>query len=160
MVDLRKYLLKEWNENENPLQHMADLVGKGGKYENKPLANHLKKQYGVSSKAKLSIKAVLDMLEDHNYHNEYALLSALKSGKGKNVEILLMISKQHEKTGSLDFDLGALRYYISNPASFKRTYGIDDHYKGMKISASTMKIVNKMSKKQQKEFLDTFKKEE
>jgi len=118
MVDLRKYLLKEY----------------------------------------ITVDAVLDMLEDHNYSTEFSILTALKKRQTKQVELLIMISKQQDKVGSLDFDLGALRYYLGNPESFKRAYGTDS-YKGMKISASTMKIVKKMDKKQQQEFVGVFKKE-
>jgi uncharacterized protein YpbB len=151
---IKKYL-KEWSENENPLEELAKLVAKGSKYENKKIAMFLKKVYGVEEK-NLTIDQVMDMLEDHNFHAEYAMVEALKKKNDKKIDLFIAIATEHNKIGSLPFDLGALRYYISNPKSMVKTYTIDDHYKGMKISASTMKIVKMLPPKQQKEFLGVF----
>lgn len=155
MGDLtRKYLLKEWSEDEDPLQDMADLVGKGGKHENKEVAAYLKKTYGVVKEKQKTIQQVMDMLEDHNFHTENAILQAVKSKKSA-IKPLIALGVQHNKSGGLDYDLSMLRSYLSNPKWFLDFHGKRDNSK-TRITKSTMKIVDSLPPKQKKEFLSVF----
>lgn len=152
---LKKYL-KEWSEDEDPLQELAELVGKGGKLPNAQIAKFLKTTYDVSKKTKvLTPKQVMDMLEDHNFHTEMAMLEAAYKKNKAAVSALIDIAKMHNKIGSMPTDLSSLRSYVTGS---KYWNGIDGKRNSeLTLSKDAMRIAKKhLDKKQYAEFTSAF----
>jgi hypothetical protein len=99
----------------------------------------------------------MDMLEDHNFHSEYAILDAIKRKKPKAVSGLIAIAKLHNKIGSMPTDLGSLRGYLSGS---KYWNGIsNDRNVDIILSKETEAIAKKyLSKKEYEEFTLAFRK--
>jgi hypothetical protein len=152
---IKKYL-KEWSEDEDPLQELAELVGKGGKLPNPQIAKFLKTTYDVSKKTKvLTPKQVMDMLEDHNFHTEMAMLEAAYKKNKAAVSALIDIAKMHNKIGSMPTDLSSLRSYVTGS---KYWNGIDGKRNSqIPLSKDAMRIAKKhLDKKQYDEFTGAF----
>lgn len=154
--EIMKKYLKEWSEDEDPLQELAELVGKGGKLPNPQIAKFLKTTYGVSKETKvLTPKQVMDMLEDHNFHTEMAMLEAAYKKNKAAVAALIDIAKIHNKIGSMPTDLSSLRSYVTGS---KYWNGIDGKRNSeLTLGKDAMRIAKKhLDKKQYDEFTGAF----
>jgi hypothetical protein len=116
----------------------------------------LKTTYDVSKKTKvLTPKQVMDMLEDHNFHTEMAMLEAAYKKNKAAVSALIDIAKMHNKIGSMPTDLSSLRSYVTGS---KYWNGIDGKRNSqIPLSKDAMRIAKKhLDKKQYDEFTGAF----
>jgi hypothetical protein len=144
---------------DKALEDFASLVRQGGKFQHKGVSDFLLKQYGVGKPiSKIDVKQVMDELENWNYHTETAMLNALKDGRKKDADILVMIAIEHHKIGHMPKDLSNLRIYINNRKSFvnfmQTHYGLDKEK--ITLSPNTSKILKKMDKKDAETFLSLY----
>lgn len=100
----------------DPIVEMAKLIGKGGKYANKDIEKVMKEEYGdyLFVEVPVDVKSILSALEADNYHNEYAILQALKDNDKDAVKPLIFIYGESVKAGGIDYGLQQLRDYFNN----------------------------------------------
>lgn len=105
--------LEEYGQNDI-VQAYLNMIGPKGKYSNKKLYAFTSKslgsaEYNVLTKYDKNPKALIDALEDINYHGEAGILSKLVSGDKGSAELAIEIQKEHEKQGHLPYWLSVLR---------------------------------------------------
>jgi hypothetical protein len=119
----RKVKMKKLNiakkvkgSNFDPIVEMAKLVKKGGALQNKDVENVMQKRYGsgLFVDIPVDVSGILDALEEDNYHNEYALLQALKNKDKDAIKPLVFIMEDHIKRGSMDYSLQQIRDYFGD----------------------------------------------
>ena len=153
---IKKYL-KEASDSEfeKNLQTLANWVGKGGKLAHKGFSQHLAKIGYKPQTDTITVKEVLDSLEDWNYHTEYAILEALMKGNKKDADLLTMIATEQQKIGSMPYDLSSLRSYISDRKRFEKNVKRGIGIVGGPINYAE-KILKKMDKKDADKFVELY----